>query len=578
MNTNKYSSFVPYDDIVKGEACQVDCPLHIDMPVYYDLMREGKYEDAYVVLKEANPFPALTGRVCFFPCEYSCVRGRMDTPVAIREVEYFLSDYIQIGPNKKPELTTYKEGSQIGSRSESVAIVGAGPAGMCAAWDLAHSGYKVTIYEKLPACGGMVHFGIPIYKILSEAIAYEIDVLKKLGVDVVNNVEIGKDLTMEDLKSQGTAAVCIAVGADVGKRLHIPGEKECRRIHESTVILRKIRQGYKDRLGLGDRILIIGGGNTAMDIARTCRRVGAKEVTVVYRKNRELMPAYDYEVEAAEKEDVQFMFHSVPEAIEMDGDDLVGLRCSKVDPASLEDGGAGGFRKIDNSGFVIPADSIIRAISEVPDLSLLGDDADAISEKGLLRQSLEEGIESLPGMFAAGDVVTGPLSIVAAMASGRRAAAGIDSYIRKVDKPPEKTFPIKSKLESGVLSHYDELKRQIAHKKVPLKIKNNFDLLTEKFTEEQALEESERCFRCNNTIEIDSKGCIVCNYCVEGCPVDCLTMVTDDNRVFAKESELKKGETGTAVLIKDAYCIRCGICVNVCPTNVVSFRKFDKGR
>ncbi|MDP6849006.1 MAG: NAD(P)-binding protein, partial [Kiritimatiellia bacterium] len=162
MSENRtYQHLLSHDQIFEGDACKVACPLHINMPVYYDLIRQGKFEDAYVLLKSANPFPGLTGRVCFFPCEYKCLRGKLDTPISIREIEYYLSDYIELGPNSRPDLVLYKEGSLKGSREESVAIVGSGPAGMAAAWDLAHFGYKVTVYERHQACGGMAFLGIP---------------------------------------------------------------------------------------------------------------------------------------------------------------------------------------------------------------------------------------------------------------------------------------------------------------------------------------------------------------------------------------------------------------------------------
>lgn len=569
IDENKYSTRLNYDDIKHGEQCEVGCPLNIDMPNYYNLMDQGKFEEAYLLLKHANPFPSITGRVCFAPCEDYCVRGKLDTSIAIREVEYYLTDYIQSGPNAKPELTTYKKGSLKGTRKESIAIVGSGPAGMSAAWDLAHFGYQVTIYEKHSACGGMAHLGVPVHKIMREVFDYEFEVLKKLGVKIVNNVEVGKDLPIDTLKKQGVSAICIAVGADVGNVLKIPGEENCDRVFESTEILRMVRLGFRNKLG--DNIIIVGGGNTAMDISRTCRRLAAKNVNVVYRRGREDMPAYDYEINAATGEGVKFQFNLSPKKVETKNGKLVGLWFSRKQSSA-----PAGDRSTDiskESDFLMHADTIILSISQKPNLALLGDMYSlAVSEKGLVKQEMEMGIQNLPGIFAAGDAITGPRSIVVASASGRKAAAHIDRYIRNIESPQKKKHPVVSSMTPPVKFNFEELKRQRAQKKVLLKVEGNFDVLAEKFSKKQTSEETDRCFRCNQNIEIDPSGCIKCNYCVDACPVDCLVMVNDNNKTFGHESELKEGQFGTATMIKDALCIRCAVCVEICPSYVISFK------
>ncbi len=304
-----------------------------------------------------------------------------------------------------------------------------------------------------------------------------------------------------------------------------------------------------------------------MDISRTCRRLGAENVTVVYRRNRENMPAYDHEINAALKEGVKFQFQLSPEKVETKNGKLVGLRFSR------KTGNAISNKETD---ILMPADVIILAISQKPNVALLGDKQPfAISDKGLIKQEMEKGIQNLPGIFAAGDAITGPRSIVVASASGRKAALHIDSYIRKVNPPQEKRYPVVSSMNSPVKFKFDELKRQQAHKKVLLKIEGNFEVLAGKLTAKQAKEEADRCFRCNQNIEIDSSGCIKCNYCVDVCPVDCLVMVNENNKIFAHESELKKDEFGTAVMIKDALCIRCALCVEICPSYVISFKSCE---
>lgn len=578
MNHNKFRTILHPQDIVEGEACQCACPLNIDTPVYYDLMRAGKVEDAYVLLKSANPFPAITGRVCLHPCEHACVRGRLDSPVAIREVEYFLANLIQQGPNPRPDLAMYKKDSRPGSRTEAIVIVGSGPAGMAAAWDLAHSGYKVTIYEKHNMAGGMAHLGVPIYKLMSDEINYEFDVLRKLGVEVVTGVEVGRDISLEQLNANGAMAICIAIGADTGKFLNFEGEKNNNHIFDAIRVLRRVRQGYHDAIGLGNSVIIVGGGNTAIDIARTCRRIGSKNVVVAYRRTRDRMPADDHEIIAAGQEGVKFEFLSSPVRVASENGRLTGMMCKRVDAEALGAGRTGPVNTIAGSEFLIKADSVIRAISELPDLSIIGDKyTDAVIEDGLLRKDLENGIETLPGLFAAGDVISGPQSIVAALASGSRAAANIHRYIQTGRVPRTEALQIDKVLDSDVARGIEQLKRQPSHQRIPLQIEGNFDVLAEPFNEKQAAQESERCLRCNHSIEIDPQGCILCRCCVDVCPEKCLAMVTENNRVIQDRDELYEGETGTAVVLRDELCIRCGMCIKACPENVVYYRRFTAG-
>jgi NADH-quinone oxidoreductase subunit F len=575
MNHNKFRTILNPQDIVEGEACQYACPLQIDMPVCYDLICAGNIEDAYVLLKSANPFPAITGRVCLHPCENACVRGRLDSPVAIREVEYFLANRIQRGSNPRPDLATYKKNSRPGSIPESVAIVGSGPAAMAAAWDLAHSGYKVTMYEKHDMAGGMAHLGVPIYKLMSDEINYEFDVLRKLGVEVVTGVEVGRDISLEKLKVNGAIAICIAIGADTGKFLNLKGEKDDNRIFDATRVLRRVRQGYRDAIGLGNSVLIVGGGNTAIDVARTCRRIGSKNVVVAYRRTRDRMPADEHEIEAAEQEGVKFEFLCVPVRVASENGRLTGLICKRVDVDTLGAGRTGPVITIAGSELLIKADSVIRAISEQPNLSLLNAGYEnVIGETGLILRDFENGVETLPGLFAAGDVISGPQSIVAALASGRRAAANIHRYIQTGQVPRREALQIETVLDTGVARGIEQLKRQPSHQRIPLQIEGNFDLLAEPFTEIQASQETERCLRCNHSIEIDPQGCILCRCCVDVCPEKCLAMVTENNRVIENHDELRDGETGTAVVLRDELCIRCGMCIKACPENVVYYRRF----
>jgi ferredoxin len=254
---------------------------------------------------------------------------------------------------------------------------------------------------------------------------------------------------------------------------------------------------------------------------------------------------------------------------------LTGLICKRVDVDTLGAGRTGPVITIAGSELLIKADSVIRAISEQPNLSLLNAGYEnVIGETGLILRDFENGVETLPGLFAAGDVISGPQSIVAALASGRRAAANIHRYIQTGQVPRREALQIETVLDTGVARGIEQLKRQPSHQRIPLQIEGNFDLLAEPFTEIQASQETERCLRCNHSIEIDPQGCILCRCCVDVCPEKCLAMVTENNRVIENHDELRDGETGTAVVLRDELCIRCGMCIKACPENVVYYRRF----
>ncbi|UCD84841.1 MAG: NADH-quinone oxidoreductase subunit NuoF, partial [Deltaproteobacteria bacterium] len=401
--------------------CQHACPVGLDVPSYVALIAHGRFQEALDLIREDNPFPGICGRVCTHPCEGRCKRGEDDDPVSIRFLKRFLADWELAHPGKKPTATEK-------TREEQVAIIGSGPAGLTAAHDLALRGYKTTVFEALPVAGGMLTVGIPEYRLPQEIIRAEIEAIEALGVDIKLNTTIGKDLTLDELREHGYKAIFIATGAYKGLKLGIPGEDEYTGVLDCISFLKQVNLG--DRKKPGDKVIIIGGGNAAVDSARTALRLGSKEVNIVYRRSRQEMPAHESEIQATEEEGVKINYLAAPVKILGKDGKVTGMECIKME---LGEPDASGRRRpipIEGSEFTIDADAVIPAISQEPDLSFLPLDKIKVTKWNLLvvnEQTLET---TLPGVFAGGDVVSGPAAVIDAIAAGQRAAVSIDNYLR----------------------------------------------------------------------------------------------------------------------------------------------------
>ncbi|HEX5679768.1 MAG TPA: FAD-dependent oxidoreductase, partial [Desulfobacterales bacterium] len=398
--------------------CQMTCPAGIDVPTYVNLIGSGHDAEAIEVIRRDNPFPWVCGLVCTRPCELMCVRGRVDKPISIKFLKAFaaeraLSDRHYRNPAKAPD------------KGKRVAVIGAGPGGMTAAYYLALKGYGVSVFEALPVAGGMMMLGIPRYRLPREVIDREAAMLEDLGVEFRFNTRYGKDISLESLRAEGFDALFFAIGAHHSFKLNIPGEADFPQVIESIDLLRQVALG--DRRIPGKHAIVVGGGNVAIDAARTCLRLGSEEVTIAYRRTRAEMPADVEEVEQAEDEGIHMSFLTIPKAVVGKDGRLTGLACIRAKLIKKDDSERMFPVPVEGSDFVIPADTVISAIGQRIDLEAL---SDLKGLKWTRRQTMLANTvsmeTSIPGVFAGGDAVTGPATVVEAIGAGKRAAEAID--------------------------------------------------------------------------------------------------------------------------------------------------------
>jgi len=517
--------------------CKLVCPLEQNAQGYIALIKDKKYAEAYNLIRKNNPLPAICGRVCAHPCEEVCKRGEIDQPLSIAALKRFVTDYVYThnDQNIQAPLEACIEGAAPSApiepekRTERVAIIGAGPAGLVAAHDLALKGYPVTIYEALPVAGGMLAVGIPEYRLPRDVLQSQIDDIKALGVEIKLNAPLGPqspdpDLrTFEDLKAKGYKAVLLATGAHKSLKLDVPGEEQKGVIH-CTDFLRDVNLGKK--VEVGKRVAVIGGGNTAIDAARTAWRLGASEVTIVYRRTRLEMPALEDEIIAAEFEGVKIVYLTAPVEVIGENNRVTGLKCVRMELGEPDNRGRRRPAPIPGSEFTMPMDTVIPALSQSPDLSFLPDNTNLkISRYGALDVDPVTGATNLEGIFAAGEVVTGPGIAVEAMAKGRECAISIDRFLNGQDmqegrgnkEADIKADPdidrwdveIKARAHMPMLSMED---RQGSFREVDLGL-----------TEEMALEEARRCLNCGI--------CSECMECVATCKAGAINHDLKDQMV-----------------------------------------------
>jgi NADPH-dependent glutamate synthase beta subunit-like oxidoreductase/NAD-dependent dihydropyrimidine dehydrogenase PreA subunit len=400
--------------------CQEACPVGTDAGRYVALVGEGRYAEALGVAAEYTPFPSVCGRVCTAPCETACRRGVMDEPIAIRELKRFAADHGMEGYPTPPPPSK--------RRSERVAIIGAGPTGLSAAYQLVRSGYGVTVFEAMPVPGGMMAIGIPEYRLSKDVLKAEIDRILGLGVELKLNTALGRDITLDALKGQGFGAVLIATGATKSQPLGVPGE-DLRGVSPATLFLKRVNLGEKVIL-TGDA-LVVGGGSTAMDAARSAWRAGASSVRVLYRRTKEDMPAQHEEIRAAEHEGVVVEPLVVPVEVVGRQGAMTEVRCQRFEVVGRGADGRNKVAPVAGSTFTIRARNLLVAIGEAPDPSILPEGSSIqFGEWGGLLTDSETLMTAQPGVFAGGDVATGPKSVIEGVAQGQRAAWAIDRYLR----------------------------------------------------------------------------------------------------------------------------------------------------
>jgi glutamate synthase (NADPH/NADH) small chain len=423
----------------KKPSCVKGCPVEIDIPGFIGLLGEGRFDEAIAKIKEKNSLPAICGRVCpqEDQCEKECVLGKKGQPIAIGYLERFLADY-----EREKGITTPPLPRPI---PKKVAVIGSGPAGLTCAGELAKMGYQVTIFEALHAPGGVLVYGIPEFRLPKAIVRQEVEYVKSLGVEIQVNMVVGKTFTLEDLRDAGYEAFFIGTGAGLPYFLNIPGEN-LNGIYSANEFLTRsnlmkayLFPRYDTPIKVGRRVAVIGGGNVAMDAARTALRLGAEEVCLVYRRTKKEMPARIEEIERAEEEGVNCVILTTP--VRFVGNEngwVTGMECIQMELGEPDESGRRRPVPIPGSEFIIPADTVVVAIGQGPNPLLLETIKGlALNKRGYIVADPETGATNLRGVFAGGDIVTGAATVISAMGAGKRAARAIDRFFQDPDSFPQ---------------------------------------------------------------------------------------------------------------------------------------------
>lgn len=513
--------------------CRQACPAGVKAQAYVNLTAEGKFKEALDVIREDLPFPGICGRVCPHPCEDNCKRNQVDEPVAIRDIKRFLADWEVKTGQPLPEPVPQE-------KSEKVAVVGSGPAGLTAAYYLRNLGYGVTVFESMDVPGGMLMAGIPENRLPRDVVFYEINYIKSTGVQIETGVTVGRDIKLKELKEEYDA-LFIASGAHKGLKLEIPGEGEFEGFVDAVDFLREVNiEGKTEKPG--HKVLVIGGGNTAVDVARTALRLGCEDLTIVYRRSREEMPASSWEVESAEAEGVKISFLAQPVRILGENGKVTGMECLRCELGPPDESGRRRPVPVEGSEFVLPADVIIPAISQRPQLQPFAEELESFGVKvdpkwHSLIVNEETKQTDVPWIFAGGDVVTGPGIVVSAVASGKRAAEMIDKYLEGESLKPEKKLIKPSELlTEKEIEEIEKLPRLKMPKIAIEERKREFKEVELGFTEEQAITESQRCLMCG--------PCCECMECVKVCEPDAI--------LHSMEDEIVEEDVG-AIVVATGY-------------------------
>jgi formate dehydrogenase (NADP+) beta subunit len=629
------SKLVDLEWLESNFPCMQACPVHTQAGRYVTLIAEGRYEEAYRYARQPNPFASICGRVCGHPCETACRRGILDSPISIRALKRFVTE--RYGPESRNPIDVFPEKPTISHPDDKVAVIGSGPAGLSAAHDLALLGYPVTVFEAAPVPGGMMHLGIPEYRLPRDVLAAQIREILDLGPELRVNARLGKDFSLADLRAQGYKGVLLAFGLHRSRDLVISGN-DLDGVVKGVDFLLNVNLGY--RFSIGKRVVVIGGGNVAIDVARSALRqqqqltlealsssllpdslseselnvamkelmdvsrqalrMGAREVHLVCLESREEMPAFEEEIEEGLEEGLKIHPSLGPKAFVGKDGRLAGLqtiRCTSVFDASHR------FNPTFEAGTesVIPCDTAILAIGQASDLSFLTPtDGVETTRQGTIKIDPQTLMSTAPGIFAAGDIAFGPRLIISAVADGKKAAEEIDRYLRGPQwKPRPKYVQITVLDHHKMAESYDEYAR-LAVPVIPLERRTGMTEVETGYTEEQARSEASRCLRCwVNTIfdgnEAEGTECILCGGCVDVCPENCLKLVPVGQFQFSEEEKARlKAESefhgntlqhlepedlpsseGSVMVKDETICIRCGLCAERCPAHTITMEAFE---
>jgi NADPH-dependent glutamate synthase beta subunit-like oxidoreductase/coenzyme F420-reducing hydrogenase delta subunit/NAD-dependent dihydropyrimidine dehydrogenase PreA subunit len=543
--------YKPYGAEIKEtrpySPCRAACPAHTDVQAYVGLIAQGRYTEAFEVITAPNPIASVCSMICHHPCEQACRRCGVDEPLAVRHLKRFAIE-------KSLDYRRARRKLVQKTRGKSVGIIGSGPSGLTAARDLADFGYNVTVYERHPVLGGMLASAIPPYRLPREVLKEDIDDVVSKGIEVKTNCEIGKDVKLDDLTKKHDA-VLIAIGLSQSRSIPIPGV-DGPGVMLAIPFLTDVSFGKKP--ALGKKVLVIGGGNVAMDVARTCRRLGVKDVNMVCLESAEEMPAWKWEVDEAVEEGITINHRWGPKAVKREGDQVLGLEVKKV--KSVFDA-SGRFNPAydESQTTLLDADTIIITIGQMSNLSFLKDSPVKVDERGRVEWNQATQMSSAKGVFLSGEVVTGPGSAIAAVANGHRAALAIHLFCQ--GEAIEGRLPAQEKekiaqLPADVVAKIDKESRQkIKH--LPPETRCDTMLHFEiGYDEQEALKEAGRCRGCGGGAVVDPKKCMACLTCMRICPYGA--------PVVTSVSE-----------IRPEYCQACGLCAPECPGQAISMVSYD---
>jgi len=524
--------------------CRTACPAHVDVRSYLELAARGFYDDALAVIREQLPFPGACGRICHHPCESACRRKDVDEPAAIRDLKRFIFDHAgdKLDQIKKTEQTRGK-----------VAVIGGGPSGLTAAFDLVQAGYAPTVFEKNSVLGGMLATGVPQYRLPADILKRDVDFVLAHGVKTKTGVEIGRDVTVEQLRKDGFKAIILAVGLSTSRGLPIPGV-EHGRVHQTVPFLWAAAMGEK--VDLGDNVLVIGGGNVAVDVARTALRLGAKRVNMVCLEDEKEIPAWDWEVRETIEEGISIHHRRGPKAILTDGDSIKGLETTKVTRVFDDEGRfSPEFDESDLS--TIDCDTVIFAIGQASELGFLEGTDVTVDDRGRLQYDAETGQTSAADIFATGEVVTGPGSAIEAVASGHRIAKAVKTFIEGGEIDLSEALPAEiGDLPEASIPKIPKTTRPEMPTISAEQRKTNFRPFEMGFDEAKAIAEARRCMSCGAGAEVIADRCCACLTCLRVCPFDV-------------------PEVKDTTSMPSTICQACGLCVTECPRNAIFMKGFN---